>query len=73
MDFKEWQRISSAQWHVIAGRDELVSGSNDFDTAYAVAVSTSAARKRPVQLIDSHNPGSYLRFWSGREVENLLK
>ena len=72
MDVTEWHRVARSRWHCIVGRDELAAGSNNFDTAYAVAQSLSLVRKCALHLIDTEHPNSYMRFHNGREIENLL-
>ena len=75
MDTAEWQRIAATRFHIIAGRDELVSGSNDLDAARSLAASLSAGRKTHMQVCDTVQGASsqrgYIRFWNGREVERV--
>lgn len=71
MSNAEWATATASRFHVIAGRDELVSGSNDAATAEAVATSISAGRKAAVQVIDTARPHAYVRFFNGRKLETL--
>ena len=76
MNASEWQRIAATRFHIIAGRDELVSGSNNLDAARSLAASLSAGRKSSMQVCDTVlQPGKsqrgYIRFWNGREVERV--
>ena len=74
MNASEWPRLSSMRFHVIAGRDELVTASANLDAARSLAASLSASRKSAMQVSDTQNvegraQRGYIRFWNGREVE----
>lgn len=70
MNTSEWQRLSAMRFHVIAGRDELVTASNNLDAARSLATSFSEGRKSAMQVVDTQQRG-YIRFWNGREVERV--
>ena len=64
------------RFHVIAGRDELVTASDNLDAARSLAASLSASRKCPMQVADTrHVEGTaqlgYIRFWHGLEVKRV--
>ena len=71
MNTSEWRRIAATRFHIIAGRDELISGSNNLDTARSLAASLSAGRKSPMHVRDTVSQRGYIRFWNGREVERV--
>ena len=76
MNTSEWQRLSAMRFHVIAGRDELVTASGNLEAARSLAASLSAGRKSAMQVhdtqkVDGRAQRGYLRFWNGREVERV--
>ena len=76
MNFSEWRRLSAMRFHVIAGRDELVTASDNLDAARSLAASFSAGRKCAMQvlgtqLVEGREQRGFIRFWHGREVERV--